>query len=107
MRKDYFVYILKCADESYYTGVTSDIERRLAEHSARTYDGFTSTRKPVELIYSQRISDINDAIFLEKRIKGWSRKRKEALIKGDFNLLKELAACKNESSHLNFSPEKE
>ena len=102
MRRDYFVYILKCSDESYYTGVTSNLEKRFAEHNAGTYDGYTRNRKPVKLIYSERINDINDAIVLEKRIKGWSRKKKEALIQGDFSLLKELAACKNETSHLKF-----
>jgi len=103
MKRDYFVYILKCADGTYYTGVTSNLEKRFVQHDASNYSGYTITRKPVKLIYSERLNDIRDAILLEKKIKGWSRKKKEALIQGDLSLLKELAACKNESSHLSFS----
>ncbi|HLG31857.1 MAG TPA: GIY-YIG nuclease family protein [Ignavibacteriaceae bacterium] len=103
MKRDYFVYILKCADGTYYTGVTSNLEKRFVQHDASNYSGYTITRKPVKLIYSERLNDIRDAILLEKKIKGWSRKKKEALIQGDLSLLKELAACKNESSYLNFS----
>uniref|UniRef100_A0A832D1I1 GIY-YIG nuclease family protein n=1 Tax=Ignavibacterium album TaxID=591197 RepID=A0A832D1I1_9BACT len=92
--KDYYVYILKCADNSYYTGVTNNLERRIYEHNSGEIDGYTSSRRPVELVYSERFSDINDAIRFEKQIKGWSRKKKEALIKRDFDLLVELARKK-------------
>ena len=92
--KDYFVYILKCSDGSYYTGITSNLEKRIEEHNTGIYKGYTSTRLPVELVYSNRYNDVNEAIRSEKQIKGWSRAKKEALIKGDFELLKELSKCK-------------
>ncbi len=95
--KDYYVYILKCSDESYYTGVTNNLERRLFEHNSGIIKGFTSSRLPVELVFAERFSDISDAIRFEKQIKGWSRKKKEALIKRDFDLLVELAKKKSKT----------
>jgi putative endonuclease len=92
--KDYFVYILKCSDESYYTGVTSNLEKRLSEHNSGFIKGYTSERLPVKLVYSNRFVDVNDAIRVEKQIKGWSRAKKEALIKGDFESLKILSKSK-------------
>ncbi len=88
--KFYFVYILKCSDLSYYTGMTSDLEKRVTQHKdGKTYDGYTSTRRPVELIWYATCNHPKNAIKLEKQIKGWSRKKKEALINGDFeNLVK-------------------
>lgn len=85
----YFIYILKCSDNSYYTGVTKDIEKRFYEHQNGFIDGcYTHTRRPVELVLTEEFSDINDAIMREKQIKGWSRKKKEALIENDFDKLK-------------------
>lgn len=89
--KDYFVYILKCSDESYYTGVTNDLERRVGEHQSGIINGYTSSRLPVKLVYSERFSDVNQAIKSEKQIKGWNRKKKEALIAGNFDLLVKLS----------------
>jgi putative endonuclease len=94
MIKDYFVYILKCSDKSYYTGVTSNLEKRLNEHNSGSLKGYTSERLPVELVYSNRFNDINDAIRAEKQIKGWSRAKKEALIRGDFEALVNLSKSK-------------
>ncbi len=74
--KDYFVYIVCCSEESYYTGVTNNIERRIAQHNSGLIKGFTSKRLPVKLVFSERFSDVNDAIRLEKQIKGWSRIKK-------------------------------
>ena len=93
-----WIYILKCSDNSYYSGSTSNIEQRINEHIFHKYSGYTSARLPVELVFSQEFGDIKDAIRAERQIKGWSRKKKEALIKGDFNLLHELAQCNNETS---------
>jgi putative endonuclease len=92
--KDYFVYIVRCTDNSYYTGMTSNLENRVLEHNAGKYDGYTSKRLPVDLVYSNRFSDVNEAIRAEKQIKGWSRAKKEALINGDFEKLKELSKSK-------------
>lgn len=89
--KDYFVYILKCSDESYYTGVTNDLERRINEHQTGFIKGYSSSRLPVRLVYSERFSDVNQAIKVEKQIKGWNRKKKEALITGNFDLLVKLS----------------
>jgi putative endonuclease len=87
-----YVYVLKCADGSYYTGTTrTTIEQRVAEHNAGHYDGYTATRRPVALVFSQGFERITDAIAAERQIKGWSRAKKEALIRGDFEGLKLLA----------------
>ena len=85
--RDYFVYILECSDRSYYTGITSNLEKRINEHNSGIHGGYTSRRLPVTLVYSCRFTDVNEAIGREKQIKGWSRKKKEALIKGDFETL--------------------
>ena len=92
----WFVYILKCSDDSYYTGVTNNLEKRTSEHNSGMVKGYTSSRLPVKLIYSQRFDDITRAIEVEKQIKGWSRRKKEALIAGDFELLIELSNKKRE-----------
>ena len=80
-----FVYMLQCADGSYYVGSATgdDLTRRMAEHEAGTYQGYTSTRRPVRLVWSEHFERIIDAILAERQIKGWSRAKKEALIKGD------------------------
>ena len=79
----YYVYILHCSDDSYYTGVTNNIERRLHEHQTSfNLNSFTSNRLPVKLVYHCQFSDINQAILFEKRLKKWSRAKKEALIEG-------------------------
>ncbi len=96
-----WVYILQCSDGSYYTGKTQNLEKRIAEHNAGTYPGYTEKRKPVELKFSQNFQTYVEAIAAERQIKGWSRVKKEALINGDFDLLKALAECKNESHSKN------
>lgn len=88
---NYYVYILECADKSYYTGVTNNLERRIAEHNSGLLKGYTSSRLPVKLVYYAYFNRIEDAIRFEKQIKGWSRKKKEALINGDIKLLKALS----------------
>jgi putative endonuclease len=87
--KFYYVYILKCSDGSYYTGVTNNMEKRLLQHNSDdSLTSYTSKRRPVELVYHQQFNDINQAIELEKQIKGWSRRKKEALINEDWEKLK-------------------
>ncbi len=101
MLKSYFVYILRCSDDSLYTGVTNSLERRLEEHqSGLNKSCYTFDKRPVELVYYCEFEDIYYAINAEKQIKGWTRKKKEALISGDFELIHELTKCKNETSHL-------
>lgn len=99
--KKYWVYILQCSDGSYYTGMTSDLDGRLIEHQYGTYDGYTSLRLPVVLVFSEEFSDAKLAASLEKQIKGWTRKKKEALIRRDLNMLHIFAACKNSSHYSN------
>ena len=87
-----FVYILRCSDDSYYVGTTRDgLEKRVAEHNAGTFGGYTARRRPVTLVFQQAFADIVDAIAMERRLKGWSRAKKEALMQGDFEMLKRLA----------------
>lgn len=87
-----FVYILRCRNGDYYTGSTrTSLEQRVAEHNAGRYDGFTKRRRPVELVFAKEFDRIEDAIAAERRIKGWSRAKKEALIAGDMERLRELA----------------
>jgi len=86
------VYILRCADGRYYTGSTRiSLEARLAEHNAGTYNGFTAKRLPVTLVWSESLGRIDDAIVVERRIKGWSRAKKDALICGDWDEVSRLA----------------
>ena len=88
-----FVYILRCADGSYYVGSArgESLERRMGEHQAGTFAGYTSRRRPVTLVYAEQFLQITDAIAMERRIKGWSRAKKEALIRGDWDALTRLA----------------
>jgi putative endonuclease len=88
-----FVYILRCSDGSYYCGTARQgLELRVAEHNAGHYGGYTATRRPVKLIFSQWFERITDAISAERQIKGWSRAKKEALIRGDFEALRLLSS---------------
>ncbi len=87
-----FVYIVRCRDGSYYVGsARGDLDRRIAEHNAGTYGGYTSRRRPVELVWSCEFQQITDAISAERQIKGWSRVKKEALMRGDETALVLLA----------------
>lgn len=82
----YHVYILKCADDSYYVGVTNDIQGRIHEHNhSKDKSSYTYTRRPVKLVFQTQLNDIEMAIAYEKKLKGWTRKKKEALINGEFN----------------------
>lgn len=86
--RSYYVYIVKCSDNSYYTGVTNDIERRLFEHNfGSSKDSYTFNKKPVNLVWLETFSDPTQAIMIEKKIKGWSRRKKEALINEDWDKL--------------------
>ena len=98
-------YILKCSDNSYYVGVTNNIERRFKEYQEGINVGsYTHSRLPVVLKWGSEPMAPNQAIALEKQIKGWTRKKKEALINNNWDKLKEYAKCLNESSHVNYKP---
>jgi putative endonuclease len=96
----YFVYIVECSDKFYYTGVTNDVERRVWEHNEGIHPkSFTYKRRPVVLRYFQRFININDAIAWEKQIKGWSRRKKEALFNEDWNEIVRLSSLKGSNSN--------
>jgi putative endonuclease len=87
-----YFYILLCADGSYYVGTTvSSLDRRIAEHQDGAFGGYTSTRRPVKLVYHQHFLRLDDAAAAERQVKGWRRDKKEALIRGDFALLSALS----------------
>ena len=87
------IYILQCADGSYYTGITRrSVEERLSEHAQGLIaDCYTFKRRPVKLIFAEHYERITDAVAVERRIKGWSRAKKEAYMRGDFQALAALS----------------
>jgi putative endonuclease len=95
-----YVYILKCRDGRYYVGTTrGGLEQRIAEHNAGTFSGFTKSRRPVQLVFSEPFDRITDAIASERKLKGWSRAKKEALIAGDYGMLQLLSRNRTERTH--------
>jgi putative endonuclease len=100
--KSYFVYIVRCKDSSYYTGVTNSLQRRINEHNdGINKNSYTNSRIPVDLVWCQTFNDPDNAIQKEKQIKGWSRKKKEALINTDWGELPKLAEFRNETHSKN------
>ena len=90
--KPFWVYILHCADGSYYTGHTDDLDHRLAQHHHGEQPAcYTFCRRPLTLVFSQAHATRDEAIGAERQIKGWSRRKKEALIRGDWSGLVQLA----------------
>lgn len=93
--KTYYVYILKCSDNSYYTGITSNLEKRIVEHqSGKHKDSYTYKRRPVELAFYCSFTNVEMAIETEKQLKKWSRVKKEALIHNECEKLPNLAKKK-------------
>ena len=87
-----YLYILRCADGSYYVGSTTNLEVRIAAHnSAAGGSEFTAKRLPVELVFSEEFPTLHDAFLAEREVKGWSRAKKEALIHRDYAALPELS----------------
>jgi predicted GIY-YIG superfamily endonuclease len=89
-----WVYILECSDGSYYVGCTTNLGQRVEQHDQGLFSGYTSKRRPLVLKWSGETNDINNAIAAERQIKGWSRAKKEALIRGDWKALHELSLSK-------------
>jgi predicted GIY-YIG superfamily endonuclease len=87
----FWAYILRCADGRYYTGQTDDLVQRVAQREAGGYCDFTSRRRPLQLIWSQEFGSRIEALEAERRIKPWSRAKKEALIRGDWAALSYFA----------------
>jgi putative endonuclease len=89
-----WMYILECADGSYYVGSTKDLERRIAEHQNGLGAKYTSRRLPVKLVYGEEYDRVADAYYREKQVQGWNRAKREALIKGEYETLPALAKKK-------------
>ncbi len=103
--KPFFVYLLWCADGTYYVGHTDELERRVAQHGLGEVEGYTSTRLPVELVWSQETASREEALAAELRIKGWGRGKKEALIRGDWDEVSRLARSRSERGPSPVRPE--
>ena len=86
-----WMYILRCADDSYYVGSTRNLDGRLWQHRNGKGADYTRHRLPVTLVYACECENVGQAFWLEKRVQGWSRRKREALIRGDFEALPGLA----------------
>ncbi|MEN9441371.1 MAG: hypothetical protein RLZ33_1448 [Bacteroidota bacterium] len=91
-----YMYILKCANNTYYTGSTKDLERRIEQHQTGFGANYTKKHLPVELVYFEKFDRIDFAFIREKQVQNWSRKKKEALIKGEYELLKKFSSSKSD-----------
>ncbi|MCC6276214.1 MAG: GIY-YIG nuclease family protein [Leptospiraceae bacterium] len=85
------MYILKCSDGSYYTGSTRDMGKRLFEHNSGNGANYTKSRLPVDVVYSEEYTRIDQAFYREKQVQGWTKRKKQALIDGRPDLLPSLA----------------
>ena len=94
----FFVYILRCADGSYYTGHTDNLEARVAGHHQGMVPGYTHSRRPVSLVFAEMFSSRDEALARERQIKGWSRAKKQALIKEEWHKLVELSRSRGSKS---------
>ena len=88
------MYILRCCDGSYYVGSTRDLDLRMHQHGTGLGSAYTRTRLPVELVYFIECESVADAYALEKKVQGWSRRKREALIAGRFDLLRGLSGSR-------------
>ena len=88
-----YIYMLRCADGSYYVGSATghDLSTRIDRHNAGSYPGYTFSRRPVVLVWSEYFDRITDGITVERQIKGWSRAKKEALIGSDWKKLSDFS----------------
>ena len=87
----FYAYMLRCSDGSYYVGHTDDLDARIGAHQSGLLPGYTQTRRPVQLVWSQEFAEREQAFAAERQIKGWSRAKKEALIKGDWDAVRLLS----------------
>lgn len=98
--KTYYVYILLCSDKTFYTGVTNDLERRINQHkSGYKKDGYTFKRRPLQLVWNLQCTNPAEAIKIEKQIKGWSHRKKQALIDENREDLIEFSKNYSEYGH--------
>ena len=97
-----YMYILKCSDNSYYTGSTTNLELRLQQHQNGEGANHTKKHLPVELVYYEEYERIDEAFYREKQVQGWTRKKKEALMGNKHDKLHLLSACNNKTHYSNF-----
>jgi predicted GIY-YIG superfamily endonuclease len=90
----FWLYILRCSDNRFYTGHTDDLEARFEAHQQGLYGGYTAKRLPVELVFCDEFPTRDDAFARERQIKGWSRRKKQALIDGNWDKLIEFSKGK-------------
>jgi predicted GIY-YIG superfamily endonuclease len=91
----FYVYVLRCSDGTYYTGHTDDPDNRMAQHGRGEGSKYTAKRRPLELIWMADFQTRSEAFELERRLHGWSRAKKEALMRGDFEALPGLSLNRN------------
>ncbi len=89
--RPFFAYMLRCSDGSFYVGHTDELERRVVQHQRGEIEGYTSSRRPVALVWSEEFPTREEALLVELQLKGWTRAKKEALIRGDWGSIKALA----------------
>jgi tRNA/rRNA methyltransferase len=108
---DFYTYLLRCSDGHYYVGHTDDLDARIAQHQTGAIPGYTQRRRPVQLIWADRFPDRDSAFAAERQIKGWTRAKKEALARGDWEALRHLArrgsVLRDEASTSSASPQDE
>jgi putative endonuclease len=92
----FWAYMLHCADRSFYVGHTDDLDVRIAQHLSGEWGGYTSTRLPVKLVWADEFPSRYEALSAERRIKGWTRAKKLALIRGDWSSISRLARNRQE-----------
>ncbi|MFZ2235993.1 MAG: GIY-YIG nuclease family protein [Dokdonella sp.] len=98
--KPFWTYVLRCADRSYYTGHSDDLERRMSQHESGAISTcYTFKRRPVVLVFSQTFERRVEALAAERQIKGWSRKKKEAMMRGDWAEVSRLARLSGGAVH--------
>lgn len=91
----FWVYMLKCADQSFYVGHTDNLDNRVGQHQAGIDpDCYTFSRRPLALVFSQEFATREEALAMERRIKGWNRAKKSALIKGDWQEISRISRFK-------------
>ncbi|GAB3350712.1 GIY-YIG nuclease family protein [Lysobacter tyrosinilyticus] len=91
----FWVYMLRCADRSYYIGHTDNLDARIAQHHAGTLPRYTLARRPLTLVFSQEFVTREEALAVERQLKGWSRAKKEALIQADWAAINRLGRGKH------------
>lgn len=96
----FYVYILECSDGTYYTGHTDDLDQRMAQHGDGAGSRYTSKRRPLKLLWATDCQTREEAWELERRLHGWSRAKKEALMRGDFAALPVLSRSRTKSTHV-------